>query len=338
MRIDRLPLHCDKISKNLPVVVLVDYFVCSVIYSRIKAFSWPRFLFMSQKFPSSTMHINNAWIQTESSSICVTFVIQLHRFTRFLVPYKLPCRRLGSYFDKSNNRLVRLSGKVHIIIESSFDVLRLFLRNFKLQWLWKSNNRIKRKTSARNELDKSLRHDFVQGKSSIALENRAPNASWVRVWHWEKFQASELLSLATMKSVSRFCKTNPSTSRTILSNLLMRSWNVLKWLCYIRHDFINFQRNLSFWKYNQNVCLYISVIDCLLSEWGPWSECDAKCGTGSRSRTRTVLRAPENGGKHCVSLTQKQGCEGFKCKSFHERKAMSGELPPLHHKKLHLEN
>lgn len=112
---------------------------------------------------------------------------------------------------------------------------------------------------------------------------------------------------------------------------------MLKRLCYIRHDFVIFSEVRSE-KSNQNFCLFISVIDCLLSEWGPWSECDAKCGTGSRSRTRTVLRAPENGGKHCVSLTQKQGCEGFKCKSFHERKAMSGELLSLHHEKLHLEN
>lgn len=71
--------------------------------------------------------------------------------------------------------------------------------------------------------------------------------------------------------------------------------------------------------------IFFSVIDCLLSEWGPWSECDAKCGTGTRSRTRSILRAPENGGKHCVSLTQKQGCEGYRCKSLHERKALSGE-------------
>lgn len=45
-----------------------------------------------------------------------------------------------------------------------------------------------------------------------------------------------------------------------------------------------------------------------------------------RSRSRKVLQKPENGGKHCASLIQKQGCEGFKCKSFHERKALSGEF------------
>lgn len=75
--------------------------------------------------------------------------------------------------------------------------------------------------------------------------------------------------------------------------------------------------------------LFILVTDCLLSEWGAWTECDAKCGTGTRSRTRSILRAPENGGKHCASLTQKQGCEGYRCKSYHERKALSGRFTKL---------
>lgn len=77
------------------------------------------------------------------------------------------------------------------------------------------------------------------------------------------------------------------------------------------------------------IYIFSLVTDCLLSEWGPWSECDAKCGTGTRSRTRTILKAPENGGKHCASLTQKQGCEGYRCKNFHERKALSGKLKLL---------
>lgn len=74
------------------------------------------------------------------------------------------------------------------------------------------------------------------------------------------------------------------------------------------------------------IYIFSTVTDCLLSEWGSWSECDAKCGTGTRSRTRSILKAPENGGKHCASLTQKQGCEGYRCKNFHERKALSGKI------------
>jgi hypothetical protein len=71
--------------------------------------------------------------------------------------------------------------------------------------------------------------------------------------------------------------------------------------------------------------MLIAVIDCVLSEWEQWSECDVKCGTGMMSRTRTILRAPENGGKHCGSLTQKRGCQGYKCNSVHEHKALKGK-------------
>ena len=70
--------------------------------------------------------------------------------------------------------------------------------------------------------------------------------------------------------------------------------------------------------------LSILVIDCVLSDWGQWSECDAKCGTGIMSRQRTILRAPENGGKHCGSLAQKRGCQGYRCSSAHDRKALKG--------------
>ena len=103
----------------------------------------------------------------------------------------------------------------------------------------------------------------------------------------------------------------------------------------------------------KNISVYFyyylfTVVDCLLSEWGPWSECDAKCGTGMMSRTRSILRAPENGGnayltlksilkvlfssslssipgKHCASLTQKRGCQGYKCNSVHEKKYLKGK-------------
>ncbi|XP_034240529.1 spondin-1-like [Thrips palmi] len=41
------------------------------------------------------------------------------------------------------------------------------------------------------------------------------------------------------------------------------------------------------------------VVDCKLSPWGPWSPCDATCGTGYRTRTRQILVNPQNGGKAC---------------------------------------
>lgn len=69
---------------------------------------------------------------------------------------------------------------------------------------------------------------------------------------------------------------------------------------------------------------YVTVIDCTVSEWGVWNECDVSCGTGIMSRTRTILSTPENGGKHCPSLVQKRGCQGFKCHGQHDRRVLRG--------------
>ncbi|XP_039960129.1 somatomedin-B and thrombospondin type-1 domain-containing protein isoform X2 [Bactrocera tryoni] len=55
------------------------------------------------------------------------------------------------------------------------------------------------------------------------------------------------------------------------------------------------------------------VVDCQVSEWTAWSECDKSCGTGVMLRTRKIIRAPQNGGKHCPSLTQKKSCLGIRC-------------------------
>jgi len=48
--------------------------------------------------------------------------------------------------------------------------------------------------------------------------------------------------------------------------------------------------------------------DCIVSDWEPWSKCDAKCGFGTMQRSRPVLQFPENGGKRCPSLKQNRGC------------------------------
>ncbi|EAA13712.3 AGAP010795-PA [Anopheles gambiae str. PEST] len=64
------------------------------------------------------------------------------------------------------------------------------------------------------------------------------------------------------------------------------------------------------------------LIDCIVSEWGQWSECDTACGNGMMSRTRIIEQKPQNGGKHCPSLVQKRGCQGLKCHNHHDRKAL----------------
>lgn len=61
------------------------------------------------------------------------------------------------------------------------------------------------------------------------------------------------------------------------------------------------------------VYFVFSVIDCVVTPWGPWSECDADCGTGMTTRHRKIQTQPQNGGKHCPSLIQKRGCQGSRC-------------------------
>ena len=41
----------------------------------------------------------------------------------------------------------------------------------------------------------------------------------------------------------------------------------------------------------------MTVQDCQVSEWGPWSDCDNQCGSGSQERTRTIMTEPSRGGK-----------------------------------------
>ncbi|XP_055628603.1 somatomedin-B and thrombospondin type-1 domain-containing protein [Toxorhynchites rutilus septentrionalis] len=67
---------------------------------------------------------------------------------------------------------------------------------------------------------------------------------------------------------------------------------------------------------------HCGVIDCVVSEWAPWSECDTACGTGMMSRNRIIEQKPQNGGKHCPSLVQKRGCQGTKCHNHHDRKVL----------------
>lgn len=45
-------------------------------------------------------------------------------------------------------------------------------------------------------------------------------------------------------------------------------------------------------------------VNCVVSEWGPWSECI----NGVQVRTRTVLVSPQNGGTACPPLTETREC------------------------------
>jgi hypothetical protein len=53
-------------------------------------------------------------------------------------------------------------------------------------------------------------------------------------------------------------------------------------------------------------------VDCVVSEWSPWSGCKS-CGGGIETQTRTVIQRPENGGKACPELTQTRNCNTQPC-------------------------
>ena len=53
---------------------------------------------------------------------------------------------------------------------------------------------------------------------------------------------------------------------------------------------------------------YDCAIDCSVSEWGGWSDCSEKCGSGYQTNKRSVKTAPEYGGKTCPALHDERDC------------------------------
>jgi hypothetical protein len=63
--------------------------------------------------------------------------------------------------------------------------------------------------------------------------------------------------------------------------------------------------------YNNNGALFCSK-NCEVSNWSNWSNCKANsgtCGTGTQTRTRSVINQKVNNGNDCPSLTETQTCE-----------------------------
>jgi len=56
------------------------------------------------------------------------------------------------------------------------------------------------------------------------------------------------------------------------------------------------------------------VIDCMLSEWSPWSTCSVTCGRGRMERRRMIKVEPQNGGRACPRKTvQRKRCNMPPC-------------------------
>ncbi|XP_051919426.1 spondin-1a isoform X1 [Hippocampus zosterae] len=54
-------------------------------------------------------------------------------------------------------------------------------------------------------------------------------------------------------------------------------------------------------------------IECVMSDWSEWSECNKSCGKGHTIRTRTVKSEPQFGGDHCPESIQRKKCKIRKC-------------------------
>ncbi|XP_078106430.1 spondin-1a isoform X2 [Sander vitreus] len=54
-------------------------------------------------------------------------------------------------------------------------------------------------------------------------------------------------------------------------------------------------------------------IDCVMSDWTEWSECNKSCGKGHTIRTRMVKLEPQFGGDPCAETIQRKKCKIRKC-------------------------
>uniref|UniRef100_A0A8C9YQ10 Spondin-1 n=1 Tax=Sander lucioperca TaxID=283035 RepID=A0A8C9YQ10_SANLU len=56
-------------------------------------------------------------------------------------------------------------------------------------------------------------------------------------------------------------------------------------------------------------------IDCMVSEWSEWSQCNKSCGKGHTIRTRMVKLEPQFGGSACPETIQRKKCKIRKCRT-----------------------
>ena len=55
------------------------------------------------------------------------------------------------------------------------------------------------------------------------------------------------------------------------------------------------------------------TVDCVVSDFGEFSECSAPCGGGTQTRTRSIVSPPSDGGLACPSLSETRDCNTQAC-------------------------
>ncbi|KAF3839604.1 hypothetical protein F7725_018321 [Dissostichus mawsoni] len=63
----------------------------------------------------------------------------------------------------------------------------------------------------------------------------------------------------------------------------------------------------------EQACLIPCPQDCVVSEYSPWTPCSKTCGTGLKTRVRSVLVPPLFGGSLCPNLTEFKSCKPGPC-------------------------
>jgi hypothetical protein len=54
-------------------------------------------------------------------------------------------------------------------------------------------------------------------------------------------------------------------------------------------------------------------VHCTVGKWGAFSTCSTTCGTGSKKRTRAILKLPKAGGFECGALVNVEKCKTNAC-------------------------
>lgn len=80
-------------------------------------------------------------------------------------------------------------------------------------------------------------------------------------------------------------------------------WKLQVWPCH----------NYTFGEKDEDMRFITHPVDCQWDDWEEWGPCSASCGGGERSRTRSVVLQPINGGEECVDSKTKEPCNTSPC-------------------------
>lgn len=54
-------------------------------------------------------------------------------------------------------------------------------------------------------------------------------------------------------------------------------------------------------------------VDCVVGEWGDWTNCTTDCGGGTQMRVRKVITRNKSGGKECPNIVESKTCNNMPC-------------------------